>query len=233
MTNKIYDSWIPERTTRTILNKRVGMTSGRSLFDFLLRGIRPWVEDAFGQMLDESDSLSDADLLLLGQLTGQATLPWGGVVYWRRLGLFLGNRKHKTQVCSASNSPLGEGGAYFTSPLLLLVRLSKFHGMRNWDLASVCVSHWVNRSTLTHTHWVRCNMASYNGLKMCVRVCVRAAHGCCLKAAVKLLDTTVLCCICTCSTLRANQYVAGHRKQASSRLASRGTAVYCPGQSCE
>lgn len=78
------------------------MTSGSSLFDFLLRGIRPRVEDAFGQVLDQSDSLSDADLLLLGQLTGQATLPWGGMVHWRRLGLFLGNRKHKTQVCSAS-----------------------------------------------------------------------------------------------------------------------------------
>lgn len=107
---------LPRNMTRQVksltLQKRhkndehVGIINHSLLFDFLLRGIGSWVKDAFGEMLDQSDSLSDTDLLLLGQLTGQATLPWVGMVHWERLCLFLGNRRHKTpcvaKVCSGS-----------------------------------------------------------------------------------------------------------------------------------
>lgn len=53
-----------------------------TLSDLLLRVIWPPVEDPFGQMLDEADALSDANLLLLRELRGQAGLTGRGVVQW-------------------------------------------------------------------------------------------------------------------------------------------------------
>lgn len=35
-----------------------------TFFNFLVRWVRAWVKDASGQVLDETDALSDADLLL-------------------------------------------------------------------------------------------------------------------------------------------------------------------------
>lgn len=65
-----------------------------TLFNFLVRGVGARVKDAFGQMLDEADSLGNADLLLLGQLVSQTTLPWGGMVHWHRLvALLVGRRR--------------------------------------------------------------------------------------------------------------------------------------------
>lgn len=52
-----------------------------TLFHFLLRGVRAWVEDASWQMLDETNSLGDADLFLLSQLASQTTLAWGWMVH--------------------------------------------------------------------------------------------------------------------------------------------------------
>lgn len=63
-----------------------------TLFYFLLRGIRARVKDTFGKMVDESDTLSDADLLLLGQLGGQTTLTWCGMEDWHRWGVLIGGR---------------------------------------------------------------------------------------------------------------------------------------------
>lgn len=158
------------------------MTNGSLLFDFLLSGIRARVKDAFGQMLDESDSLSDADLLLLGQLTGQATLPWVGMVHWGRLCLFLGNWKQKTpcvaQVCSASVASQiyhEGGGAFFTSSLLLLVRLSKWVqavpcNEKLWLSVSVCDSLSEYEHSHTHIGWGEWwQSATASGLT-CVRV---------------------------------------------------------------
>lgn len=55
----------------------------RTLFDFLVRGLRAGVEDASGEVVDEANPLGDTDLLLLCQLAGQARLTRGGVVHWR------------------------------------------------------------------------------------------------------------------------------------------------------
>lgn len=68
-------------------------SSKGSLFHFLFRWIGAWVEDASGQVLDQTDSLCNADLLLLSQLTCQTTLPWVGMVNWQRLCVFLGQKE--------------------------------------------------------------------------------------------------------------------------------------------
>lgn len=60
-----------------------------TLFNFLVRGVRAGVEDASGQVMDETDALGDADLLLLGQLASQTTLTWGGMVHWHWVGALL------------------------------------------------------------------------------------------------------------------------------------------------
>lgn len=73
-----------------------------SLLHFLVRGVRAGVVDASGQVLDEADSLGDADLLLLCQLAGQAALPRGGVVHWQGLGALLGRGDRETTVEKAS-----------------------------------------------------------------------------------------------------------------------------------
>lgn len=74
-----------------------------TLFNFLVRGVWAWVEDAFGQVMDEADSLSNADLLLFGQLVSQTALPWGGMVHWHRLGALLVGRRR----LSGQTAPLG------------------------------------------------------------------------------------------------------------------------------
>lgn len=74
-----------------------------TLFNFLLRGVGAWVEDAPGEVVDESDALSDADLLLLSQLAGQAALSWVGVEHWHRLGTLLVGRRW----LSRQTAPLG------------------------------------------------------------------------------------------------------------------------------
>lgn len=51
-----------------------------ALSDLLLRAVWAPVEDPFGQMLNEADALSDADLLLLRELRGQTGLTGRGVV---------------------------------------------------------------------------------------------------------------------------------------------------------
>ena len=53
------------------------------------------MEDASGQVLDEADALGDADLLLLGQLAGQTTLAWVGMVHWPRLGALLKKKEQR------------------------------------------------------------------------------------------------------------------------------------------
>lgn len=60
-----------------------------TLFHFLVSRVGAEVEDSSGQVVDEADALGDADLLLLGQLAGQATLTRGGMVH----GLFLVGRR--------------------------------------------------------------------------------------------------------------------------------------------
>lgn len=45
-----------------------------SLSDFLFRAIPPWIIHALGKVMDESDALGNADLLLFSQLSGQASL---------------------------------------------------------------------------------------------------------------------------------------------------------------
>lgn len=51
-----------------------------TLSDLLLRAVRAPIKDPFGQVLDEADALSYADLLLLSELRGQAGLTGCGVV---------------------------------------------------------------------------------------------------------------------------------------------------------
>lgn len=51
-----------------------------SLSDFLLGSVPARIVDALRQVLDESDALSDADLLLLCELSGQSGLAGRGVV---------------------------------------------------------------------------------------------------------------------------------------------------------
>lgn len=69
-----------------------------SLFNFLVRGVGTRVEDASGQVLDETDSLGNADLLLFGQLASQTTLPWGGVVHRQWLGALLEKTQQKNNL---------------------------------------------------------------------------------------------------------------------------------------
>lgn len=66
------------------------------LFNFLVGGVSAQVKDAFGEVMDETNSLSDADLLLLGQLVSEATLSWGGMVHLHRLLALLGRKQQKT-----------------------------------------------------------------------------------------------------------------------------------------
>lgn len=75
-----------------------------TLFNFLVRGVRAWVEDSSGQVLDETDSLGNADLLLLSQLASQTTLTWGGMVHWHWLGVLLVGRRWRL---SGQTAPLG------------------------------------------------------------------------------------------------------------------------------
>lgn len=74
-----------------------------ALFHFLLRGVRAWVEDASWQMLDETNSLGDADLLLLSQLASQTTLTWGRMVHRQRLRMLSVGRRR----LSGQAAPLG------------------------------------------------------------------------------------------------------------------------------
>ena len=69
-----------------------GWVLSYSLSDFFLRAVTARVVDAFGEVLDEADALSDPDLLLLGQLGGQAGLAGRGVVH-RHMDLLLHNGK--------------------------------------------------------------------------------------------------------------------------------------------
>lgn len=55
------------------------------LFHFLMGWIGSRLIDAFGQVLDETNPLCNANLLLLGQMTGQTSLTWVGMVHWKRL----------------------------------------------------------------------------------------------------------------------------------------------------
>lgn len=64
------------------------------LFNFLVGGVSAQVKDAFGEVMDETNSLSDADLLLLGQLGGQSGLA-GRRVVDRHVDLLLGNRRER------------------------------------------------------------------------------------------------------------------------------------------
>jgi len=66
------------------------------LFNFLVRGVGARLEDAFGQVMDETDPLGNADLLLLSELVRQATLPRGGMVHLHRLGALLEGKQPKT-----------------------------------------------------------------------------------------------------------------------------------------
>lgn len=66
------------------------------LFNFLVRGVRAWVEDASGQVVDEANALGNADLLLLCQLASQSTLSWGGMVHWHRLAALLQKEEQST-----------------------------------------------------------------------------------------------------------------------------------------
>lgn len=88
-----------------------------SLFNFLISGIRARVEHAFGQVMDETDSLGNADLLLLCQLVSQTTLPWSGMVYWHRLVALLEKKEQKTTcvICEASL----HGGRILDAPFAL------------------------------------------------------------------------------------------------------------------
>ena len=74
-----------------------------TLFHFLVGGVGAGVEDTFGQVLDETDSLGDANLLLLRQLVSQTTLTWVGMVHWQWLGtLLVGPLKNRGPTSSAS-----------------------------------------------------------------------------------------------------------------------------------
>lgn len=72
-----------------------------SLFNFLVSGVGARVEDASGQVLDETNSLGNADLLLLSQLVSQTTLPGGGMIHWHWLGALLGKKEQKTKRASS------------------------------------------------------------------------------------------------------------------------------------
>lgn len=65
-----------------------------SLSDFLLRTISSRVIYTSWEMLDESNSLGDANLLLLCQLGGQSRLTGCRVVY-RHMNLLLGQQKSR------------------------------------------------------------------------------------------------------------------------------------------
>lgn len=65
-----------------------------SLSNFLFRAISSWVVHAFGEVLDESNSLGDADLLLFCQLGGQSRLA-GCRVVDRNVNLLLRQRKSR------------------------------------------------------------------------------------------------------------------------------------------
>lgn len=45
-----------------------------SLSNFLFRSIPSWIIHSFGKVMDKSDALGNTDLLLFGQLSGQASL---------------------------------------------------------------------------------------------------------------------------------------------------------------
>lgn len=60
-----------------------------SLFNFPVGGVGARVKNASGQVLDQTNSLGNADLLLFGQLASQTTLAWGEMVHWNRLGALL------------------------------------------------------------------------------------------------------------------------------------------------
>ena len=60
-------------------------SSKTSLFDSLFSGVRAGVKVASGEVLDKTDALCNADLLLLGQLAGETTLTCIWVVDWQRL----------------------------------------------------------------------------------------------------------------------------------------------------
>ena len=62
------------------------------LSDLLLRAVLASVVHALGEVVDEPDALCDADLLLLGQLGGQASLTGGGMVH-RHIGLLLEDKR--------------------------------------------------------------------------------------------------------------------------------------------
>lgn len=62
-----------------------------SLSDLLLRAVPPWVVHALWEVLDESDPLGNADLLLLCQLSGQSGLA-GCWVVDRHMDLLLQNK---------------------------------------------------------------------------------------------------------------------------------------------
>lgn len=79
-----------------------------SLFNFLVRGVRARVEDASGQVLDETNALGNADLLLLGQLAGQTMLARGGVVHLHRWGPLLEDEEQTRLDCSSSHGPIEE-----------------------------------------------------------------------------------------------------------------------------
>lgn len=64
-----------------------------SLFHFLISGVGAWVENASGQVLDQTDSLCNANLLLLSELGSQTTLPRVGMVHGRWLCALLDNNK--------------------------------------------------------------------------------------------------------------------------------------------
>lgn len=65
-----------------------------SLSNFLFRAVSSWVVHAFGEVLDESDPLGDADLLLFCQLGGQSRLA-GCRVVDRNVNLLLRPQKSR------------------------------------------------------------------------------------------------------------------------------------------
>lgn len=71
------------------------ITVQHSLSNFLLRGVRTRIEDTSGQVMDETDPLGNANLLLLSQLAGQTTLTRSGMVHWHWLGMLLEMKEQK------------------------------------------------------------------------------------------------------------------------------------------
>jgi len=62
-----------------------------SLSDLFLRAILSSVVHALGEVVNEADTLCNADLLFFCQLGGQASLTGGGMVH-RHVGLLLENK---------------------------------------------------------------------------------------------------------------------------------------------